>query len=30
VFLRDGQQVGRIVGSRPRHAVVEVLDRALS
>lgn len=26
VVLRDGRQVGRIIGSRPRKAVVEVLD----
>jgi len=29
VVLRDGHQVDRIIGSRPRKAVVEVLDRAL-
>jgi len=29
VVLRDGHQVGRVIGARPRKAVVEVLDRAL-
>ncbi len=30
VVLRDGREVGRIVGSRPRGFVAGVLDRALS
>lgn len=30
VILRDGREVGRIVGSRPRGFVAGVLDRALS
>ncbi|MBA3465357.1 MAG: thioredoxin family protein [Deltaproteobacteria bacterium] len=30
VVLRDGREVGRIVGSRPRAFVAGVLDRALS
>jgi thioredoxin 1 len=30
VILRDGREVGRIVGSRPRAFVAGVLDRALS
>jgi thioredoxin 1 len=29
VFWRDGREVGRIVGSRPRAFVAGVLDRAL-
>jgi thioredoxin 1 len=29
VILRDGREVGRIVGSRPRAFVAGVLDRAL-
>jgi thioredoxin len=29
VLLRDGREVGRIVGSRPRAFVAGVLDRAL-
>jgi thioredoxin 1 len=30
VVLRDGREVGRIVGSRPRAFVAGVLDRVLS
>ena len=30
VFVRDGREVGRIVGSRPRAFVVGVLDRVLA
>lgn len=30
VFLRDGREVGRIVGSRPRAFVQGVLDRVLA
>jgi thioredoxin 1 len=30
VVLRDGREVGRVVGSRPRAFVAGVLDRALS
>jgi thioredoxin 1 len=30
VVLRDGREVGRIVGSRPRAFVAGVLDRALN
>jgi thioredoxin 1 len=30
VVLRDGREVGRIVGSRPRAFVAGVLDRALA
>jgi hypothetical protein len=30
VILRDGREVGRIVGSRPRGFVAGVLDRALA
>ena len=30
VILRDGREVGRIVGSRPRQFVAGVLERALS
>ncbi len=30
VFLRDGREVGRIVGLRPRAFVQGVLDRALA
>jgi thioredoxin 1 len=30
VILRDGREVGRIVGSRPRSFVQGVLDRALA
>lgn len=30
VILRDGREVGRIVGSRPRAFVAGVLDRALA
>lgn len=30
VFWRDGREVGRIVGSRPRAFVAGVLDRALA
>jgi thioredoxin len=30
VFVRDGREVGRIVGSRPRAFVVGVLDRILN
>lgn len=30
VVMRDGREVGRIVGSRPRAYVAGVLDRALS
>lgn len=30
VFLRDGREVGRIVGSRPRAYVQGVLDRVLA
>jgi thioredoxin 1 len=30
VFVRDGREVGRIVGSRPRAFVAGVLDRALA
>ena len=30
VLLRDGREVGRIVGSRPRGFVAGVLDRALN
>jgi len=29
VVLRDGRQIGRVIGARPCKAVVEVLDRAL-
>lgn len=30
VLVRDGREVGRFVGSRPRSFVAGVLDRALS
>jgi thioredoxin 1 len=30
VVLRDGREVGRVVGSRPRAFVAGVLDRALA
>src|SRR4051812_7546754 len=30
VILRDGREVGRIVGSRPRAFIAGVLDRALA
>ena len=30
VFVRDGREVGRVVGSRPRAFVVGVLDRVLN
>src|SRR6185436_1272728 len=30
VFVRDGREVGRIVGSRPRAFVAGVLERALA
>jgi thioredoxin len=30
VILRDGREVGRVVGSRPRAFVAGVLDRALA
>jgi thioredoxin 1 len=30
VILRDGREVGRIIGSRPRAFVAGVLDRALA
>lgn len=30
VLLRDGREVGRVVGSRPRAFVAGVLDRALA
>jgi thioredoxin 1 len=30
VFVRDGREVGRIVGSRPRAFVAGVLDRVLA
>jgi thioredoxin-like negative regulator of GroEL len=29
VLLRDGREVGRVVGSRPRAFIAGVLDRAL-
>jgi hypothetical protein len=29
VFVRDGREVGRIVGSRPRAFVAGVLDRVI-
>jgi len=30
VILRDGREVGRVVGSRPRKFVAGILDRALA
>ena len=30
VILRDGREVGRVVGARPRKFMVGVLDRALA
>ncbi|MEO7732531.1 MAG: thioredoxin domain-containing protein, partial [Kofleriaceae bacterium] len=30
VLLRDGREVGRVVGSRPRAFVAGVLDRAIA
>lgn len=30
VFVRDGREVGRIVGLRPKHVVAGALDRALA
>jgi thioredoxin 1 len=30
VFVRDGREVGRIIGSRPRAFVAGVLDRILN
>lgn len=29
VVLRDGREVGRLIGSRPRRVVAELLDRAI-